>query len=241
MDKIAEIFSRIQAADILDIACGQGEFIAWIKHYLPDFEHLLAVDNNEKVLQRARDNSASDQRIDFSLMDAYHLNVPDNSFDLITLSNSLHHFQDHSKLFAEINRVLRSDGCLLINEMVADHLSLAQESHMRIHHFAAKLDRLKGQYHADTYQQAAVINLLKTAKFTLHSTAEYSFPLTKEAAAKQVKSLHNTLLQLLKKYEARADFAKLQTEAEEIKQWMQDHSFAPARSVLILAQPGKAL
>lgn len=237
MDKVAQIFSKIQAADILDIACGQGEFIGWIKHFLPDFEYLLAVDNNENILQRARDNFASDQQIDFSLMDAYNLTVEDNSFDLITLSNSLHHFRDHHKLFAEINRVLRPDGCLLINEMVADQLSLAQKSHKKIHHFAAKLDRLKGQYHANTYQQSAIINLLKLAKFTLHSTVEYSFPLSKETAAKQVKSLHHTLEQHLKKFETRDDFAKLEIEADEIKQWMQNHSFAPARSILVLAKP----
>ncbi|MFO7895370.1 MAG: methyltransferase domain-containing protein [Candidatus Cloacimonadales bacterium] len=240
MDNIAKILARLKPEKILDIACGQGEFVAWILHYFPDFQQLLAVDNNAKMLQRAQQKFASEQRIDFRSMDAYDLALADDSYDLVTLSNSLHHFEDHSQLFAEIKRVLQPEGRLIINEMLADKLSAAQESHKKIHHFAAKIDRLKRRYHAETFSQEQVSKLMQAHGFSLEQQVDYAHEIDTELASQQVERLQDALKQMLKSVESRADFAELQAEANEISQWMQKHSFASARSLLLIAKQKKS-
>ena len=76
----------------------------------------------------------------------------DNSFDIISLSNSLHHLENPKEIFAEMERVLAQYGIIIINEMISDGLSKRQKSHLKLHHFAAEVDRALGGTHNETFK-----------------------------------------------------------------------------------------
>lgn len=96
---------------VLDIGTGPG-FYAMIlaaRGY-----HVTAVDYSEGMLNEARRNAgALAERIDFRRMDAQHLDLPDESFDVIVTRNLTWNLEDPVQAYRDWHRVLRPGGILL--------------------------------------------------------------------------------------------------------------------------------
>lgn len=108
---------------LLDAGCGTG---AYSHAMLPHVGHIDAVDLNEGMLAVARDKLAGDEaadRIAFHQSSIDALPFEDESFDAAMINQVLHHLEDgadpsfpaHAAVIAEIGRVLRPGGVLVIN------------------------------------------------------------------------------------------------------------------------------
>jgi SAM-dependent methyltransferase len=89
---------------VLDVGCGNG----FIAHHLSAMlgKPVTGIDLDQK----------SQALIDYRRFDGTHFPVADNSFDGVLFCYVLHHAQDLAALFAEVRRVLRPGGRLVVYE-----------------------------------------------------------------------------------------------------------------------------
>ncbi|MBU6334355.1 MAG: methyltransferase domain-containing protein [Chloroflexi bacterium] len=108
----------------LDIGCGPGHTALAIARHVAA---VVAIDLSEAMLAQAR--LLAQQRgitaVRFERGDAGHLPFDDASFDVVTSRYSAHHFPDPLQVLREVARVLRPGGCLLLSDVVAPPLLVA--------------------------------------------------------------------------------------------------------------------
>ncbi|MCX6641322.1 MAG: DNA repair protein RadC [bacterium] len=88
------------------------------------------------------------------------------SFDLVVSYWSLHHSPDPHLLLAEICRVLKSEGRLLIIEGIDQPGDTAQELHRKIHKFSISIDKAKGRCHEALLTPAEIIEMATKCGYT---------------------------------------------------------------------------
>ena len=96
---------------VLECACGTGLLSRAIAER---GAHLTATDFSEKMLEKARKNCAAFPGITFSRADIEALDFPDGSFDTVVAGNVIHLLDDPMKALAEMDRVCRSGGKLIL-------------------------------------------------------------------------------------------------------------------------------
>ena len=78
---------------------------------------MIGIDTNQNALDIANKN-LSEKSYEFFCMNGTQLDFNAESFDVVTMSNSVHHFSNPEEILGEMIRVLKPDGLLLIYEMV---------------------------------------------------------------------------------------------------------------------------
>ncbi|MUL64484.1 hypothetical protein BOO86_08430 [Mycobacterium sp. CBMA 234] len=103
---------------VLDIACGPGALAAALADRVGPSGEVLGVDAAHEMVDYARAHSRrSNCRFEYGI--AQSLDLPDNSFDVITCTFAMHHipFGDRDAAIAEMWRVLRPGGSLLLADL----------------------------------------------------------------------------------------------------------------------------
>ena len=103
----------------LDIGTGPGHIPLLICEEVPG-SSVLGVDLSENMLlhaNRHREASAFTDRIEYQLMDAKDLGLPDGHFDAVYSNTILHHIPDPRPFLSEAHRILRPGGALLIRDL----------------------------------------------------------------------------------------------------------------------------
>jgi ubiquinone/menaquinone biosynthesis C-methylase UbiE len=104
------------SGEVLEVATGTGRNIAF---YPPDV-HLTGIDFSPQMLQVAQDRArALGRTVELRLGDAQALDLPDASFDTVVCTLSLCAIPDERRAIAEMKRVLRPGGRLLLLDHVA--------------------------------------------------------------------------------------------------------------------------
>lgn len=153
MYQLAELqkyLKRISAGHLLDVATGEGDFLLFLLESFSSFDSATGLDINPENLKTAR-NKIGRQKVDFLQGNVRRLPFEDNYFDTITVSNSLHHFDNPIKAIQSMLRVLIPGGLLVINEMINEHLNPAQQTHFDYHSLKAEIDTASGGYHRKIY------------------------------------------------------------------------------------------
>ena len=97
---------------VLEVGIGTGRNL---KHY-PLSCSVTGIDNSKEMLERAREKVKGMKNINLLLMDAEHLEFPNNSFDYVFTTFVLCTISDPLKALKEIRRVLKSSGELIVLE-----------------------------------------------------------------------------------------------------------------------------
>ena len=116
MERLLELGA---AGRFLDIGTGPGHIPLLICEELPG-SSVLGVDLSENMLihaNRHREGSAFVERIEYKLMDAKDLELPDGHFDAVYSNTILHHIPDPRPFLSEAYRMLRPGGALLIRDL----------------------------------------------------------------------------------------------------------------------------
>ena len=146
---------------VLDVATGDGAFIRFLLDGLRDHDEIVGIDSNGARAEAFSGSLADRPDVRFETMDAYVLAFPDSSFDTVCVSNSLHHFEDPLSVLAEMHRVLRPGGHVIVNEMYRDGQSEPQMTHVLLHHWWAAVNALHGDVHRETYRRAALVRIVE--------------------------------------------------------------------------------
>lgn len=103
---------------VLDIGCGTGQTAAFIAERFNC--QVTAIDNHPIMVEKARQRfNKVEAPVKVIEGDVQNLDFIDNSFDLI-LAESVIVFTDISKTLKELSRVLKSDGSMIMIEMIAE-------------------------------------------------------------------------------------------------------------------------
>ncbi len=120
-----------EAETIVDLGSGDGRLLCG----LPQGRHYIGIDRAEAMIKAARKRADKGGRADiqFRLGDLEHLPLPDHSADLVVASMVLHHLDDVRPVLAEVARVLRRGGRMIILDFDQHHDSaLAKKCHDRV-------------------------------------------------------------------------------------------------------------
>lgn len=109
------LFENIKTQDksILEIGCGRGGGINTLNKYFT-FSSVSACDINKENIKYCKKNFLNN--IDFKVSDALSLDYADKSFDIIINVESSHCYEDFSKFFLEVKRVLKPGGIFLYTD-----------------------------------------------------------------------------------------------------------------------------
>lgn len=99
---------------VLDLACGLG-YGSHIIYHNSQAKRVIGMDLSESGIDYAQHNYQLEGKVEFSLADAQNIeNLPDNSVDFITTFETIEHLPEPKKYLAELERVLKPSGRMLI-------------------------------------------------------------------------------------------------------------------------------
>lgn len=140
--KIASKLKSISGGKVLDVCTGEGDFISTLMQTLKDFESFIGVDVSCEDLETAR-KQFEGQPVQLLEMNAEHLNFDEDSFDTVSVAHSLRHIRNPNKALAEMKRVLKPGGHLIVLEMYQDgEQEPAQLTHIAEQNWSTKIDLL---------------------------------------------------------------------------------------------------
>lgn len=117
-DGVAADIARVapDGARVLEVGCGPGRLSILLarRHHL----HVTGLDLDPAMIELARANAAATngegESPSFAVGDVSALSFPDESFDLVVSTLSMHHWAETSTALNEIGRVMRPNGRALV-------------------------------------------------------------------------------------------------------------------------------
>lgn len=149
------VLNAIHGGRVLDVATGNGGFARTLAAGLADYDEIVGVDAGEAAIAAREETEQGDVR--FLQMDVGRLDFADDSFDTVAMSAALHHLAEIPAVMAEVKRVLRPGGCLILAEMHSDGETEAQVTFIRLHHWVAAVDRALGIEHYATLPREKMV------------------------------------------------------------------------------------
>jgi SAM-dependent methyltransferase len=145
----------------LDVGTQHGDFISTLKKTMKDYDSFVGIDISKDDLEKAR-KAVKDDLVTFELMNGEELTFDDATFDTVCLSYSIHHLENVTVVLREMMRVLKPGGFMIVQEMHSDgNQSEGQRTETLTHHLDAKLDRLEGIPHFDTYSRKQLMDFVR--------------------------------------------------------------------------------
>jgi SAM-dependent methyltransferase len=111
MHRYALAASLTRDADVLDVACGEGYGSAWLAQVA---RTVVGVDISVRVVAQAHQRYRN-SNLQFLCAHAGALPFPDDSFDWVTCFETIEHLTEQPRLIAEVRRVLRPNGHLVLS------------------------------------------------------------------------------------------------------------------------------
>jgi ubiquinone/menaquinone biosynthesis C-methylase UbiE len=105
-------FPENPSARVLDFGCGTGNFTELVRRCLPvKSGKVCGIDPSDGMLSKARAKSIN---IDYRIGSSEAIPYEAETFDLVYMTDVIHHIRDLAAMFSEIKRALRPSGRLCI-------------------------------------------------------------------------------------------------------------------------------
>ena len=113
------------AERVLDIACGRGACLRAAARRVGPSGYVLGVDLSEAMIELARQDLAGVDlqagSVEVRVGDGEHLEIPDDSFDVVVCGFGVFFFPDPAAALSELWRVLRDGGRIAASTFVGSH------------------------------------------------------------------------------------------------------------------------
>ena len=113
LDRMAKRLKIKPGSIVLDVGTGTGVFIPFLLREIGRGGRIVALDIAERMLGRAQAKGFNGN-IDYLCADVTNIPLRNEIFDIIVCYSSFPHFQDKSRALAEMSRVIKRGGGLLI-------------------------------------------------------------------------------------------------------------------------------
>jgi len=123
---LVSLFQLLPGAKVLDVGAGTGGIIPHILEAIGPEGSLWAVDYAEEMVRVGRMKFQKESRVVFELASVENLPYKDQFFDHVVCFGAFPHFEDKEKALAEMGRVLKTGGTLIIAHALS---SVALRSH----------------------------------------------------------------------------------------------------------------
>jgi ubiquinone/menaquinone biosynthesis C-methylase UbiE len=237
MEQLTSFFSGKTVSNVLDIGTGSGEFIKLLSSVFPGSVHITGIDPSEEALAEARRGNDSPQ-VEFIRMEGEMLDFPDRSFDVVCLSNAMHHLANPEKTFSEMKRVVKAGGWLLIAEIVSDGLNEAQENQKMLHHFKSFVDRKSGISHRETWTEAEVLEIITTNGIQPVLTFSFNRMAERVTDPEKLEGWISNFTGNLKQLEGEPEYAEKSVLFGQFKDRLKLFGFQLARQVVVIGRIG---
>jgi len=128
-DRLPQLVSWFQlqrGAKILDVGAGTGGIVPYLLEAIGPEGSIWAVDYAEEMVKIGRKKFQKESRVIFELASVEDLPFKDRFFDQVVCFGAFPHFEDKPEALAEMGRVLKSGGKLIIAHALS---SVALRSH----------------------------------------------------------------------------------------------------------------
>ena len=236
MGLFEEALKCIEAPMVLDVATGSGSFAGHLKTEYRGIGTITGIDISWKGLEKSREALRRIDDMRAVCMDSSKMAFPAGSFDMVCISNSLHHMAKLDDTLAEMMRVLGPGGYFLVSEMYRDNQTEAQMTHVLMHEWWASIDTLNGVPHFSTFPREKILSIAQTLGLNDLITADYS-NLDSDPMSKDVMDHTNGAIDT---YMGRAknieDSSKLVKWGEELRGKLQSDGFHRATTLALLGR-----
>jgi 2-polyprenyl-3-methyl-5-hydroxy-6-metoxy-1,4-benzoquinol methylase len=102
---------------VLVLGCGEG----WLERVVaqwPFVAHIDAVDFAEHAVARARELARGMAKIEYGVVDLNHHVLPVSAYDVVVAHSVLHHIEHLEHAYAQLERTMRPNATLIVNEYV---------------------------------------------------------------------------------------------------------------------------
>jgi SAM-dependent methyltransferase len=107
---IAGLLRALPGARLLDVGCGDGELLLWLKRQLPALTSVAGADLSSETVKR---NRARWPDTDFHVLDVARGSLR-KTFDIVVCSEVIEHIEDRGAVFANLAAMLAPGGYLLV-------------------------------------------------------------------------------------------------------------------------------
>lgn len=208
----ADVLGSIDAPMALDVACGRGGFTEMLRASLHSYGQIIGIDVREDAVANANETRPDDS-LRFEVMDAAGITYPDETFDLVSCAFSLHHLPDPHTVLAEMRRVLKPGGMLVVVEMYHDNLTEPQKTEILVHHWAAEIDTALGELHRPTYTRDQILELVQPESWANPRTFDLAGVNFDPLGDDIMEMMLNTIVRVLQKAKPLPDFEDHQMKA----------------------------
>lgn len=237
MNEIIKILNQTDGGIVLDAATGRGEFITTLKQHLKSYIQIVGIDASERIVDYTQ-KLFPENDVEIFRMNLEHIQFTDAYFDLVCMSNSLHHLEHKENVITELMRVLKPGGMLLITEMYHDgNQTPAQQTHILLHHWLAGVDRLMGSYHQSTYSRQELKDMFHKVPLQAMEIADFYIPV--DDPIRNCDSLLRNCRETLKRLENLPESIELVNEGSELIRRIKDIGCASASRLLMYGRKEK--
>ena len=128
IDVLAEMAEIKSDYRVLDVGCGMGAPALYLHgKYGCDITGISISKRGVDLASAASEKKGCSNKVRFQVKDALENGYPENTFDLVWQMESSHLMRDKKKLFSENNRVLKTNGVLLLCDLILiNELNIAE-------------------------------------------------------------------------------------------------------------------
>lgn len=230
MKRLTEILHRVHTPSILDIGTGSGQFVHLMTQACDHYQSIVGIDVQLKSIENARKHF-KDGRISFVNDSVYNVN---EIFDIVCLSNSLHHFDDTNKILNQMLNLVKPGGLIVINEMIKDNQTAQQMTHVGLHHFWAQVDRLNGIVHNETFDQSEILNQVYIKGTKIVDSWAFEFEEEQVFKEEDYVMLKNSISNSLKRIEDHDSYDDLLKTGQILEDRIDKIGFALATEFMVI-------
>ncbi|MCM1989986.1 class I SAM-dependent methyltransferase [Oceanirhabdus seepicola] len=236
MTELKNRIKNINGGKVLDIATGQGVFLKTLLQNINSYEVAFGCDISKEDLEIAK-NNLEDENVHLILGKEDALFFLDGEFDLVTISNGLHHFKNVDSIISEAIRVLKPNGLLLINEMLSNDLSEPQLTHKKFHDFSMRVGKLFGESGNSTaYTDKEVKRLfeidrnsLKLIEQCIHEEDKTNF-----INEEEIERVSKVIDERVHSISTLSEYDKLKRDGEQIKARLREFGIHRSKHIFLL-------
>lgn len=238
MKQLQRFFEDKTVNKVLDIGTGTGDFLKILNDVFGNSAQLIGVDPGEHWLKEAR-TRLQDDHIEFLRMSGEELQFDDNSFDVVSISNALHHLENREQALNEMKRVVHPDGWIIVNEVSDGDLNEAQENQKMLHHFKSFVDRLHGISHRQTFTKEEVVEIIEQNDIQI----VYSYPHLKMKHPNFeelfLDEKYGEMESLLEELQGRPEYHEMKDQLPLFRERLNKYGFQMATQLLVIGQVKK--